>query len=462
MKTTDSSLELAGRGALELADLVRSGAVTAVEVLEQHLARIDARDGELNAFQVVLRDRARAEAAEIDARPDRGRLPLAGVPVAVKDNVDVAGSPTRHGSAATSVEDATDDDELVRRLREAGAVIIGKTKMPELAAWAFTESQAFGVTRNPWDPQRSPGGSTGGGAVAVAAGMAALALGSDGGGSLRVPAAYCGVVGYKPAAGVVPLADGAAEHWRGLTAFGPIAGTVADVALAVDVLAGRTPSALPAVAGPLRIGLLLNSPSPMSRLDPAVRAGVEGAVEMLQTARHRIVRPKLRYPAQLIAWWEHRWFAGIADDARRLASDRQADLERRTRVMVRRGRLVNLLGGPRPAVARRWRERAARWFDEFDVLVTPVVAVPAPPAEGMTGRGYLRTLVPSAKAVPYCQAWNLAGFPALSVPVGFGAEGLPLAVQVISLPGHEDDLLRAAAELERLCGRLSGSHSRLI
>src|SRR5438445_9645403 len=153
-----------------------------------------------------------------DADPLRGNGPLAGVPVAVKDNVDVAGLPTRHGSAATPDRPAGADDELVRRLRTAGCVVLGKTRMPELAIWPFTESAAFGVTRNPWSPEHTAGGSSGGSAVAVATRMAALALGSDGGGSLRIPAACCGVFGFKPAPGLVPLARRAECHWIGLYA----------------------------------------------------------------------------------------------------------------------------------------------------------------------------------------------------------------------------------------------------
>ena len=153
----------------------------------------------------------------------------------------MAGLPTRHGSAATQAAPARRDDGLVRRLRQAGCIPIGKTQMPELAIWPFTEPAAFPATRNPWDLSRTPGGSTGGGAAAVAAGMAALALGSDGGGSIRIPAACCGIVGVKPGPGLVPLAGGASQHWHGLTAFGPLARCAADAAVALGVLAGAQP-----------------------------------------------------------------------------------------------------------------------------------------------------------------------------------------------------------------------------
>ena len=210
-------VELVTWPALEIARAVRDRRLDPAAVIRAHLARIDEADPQLHAFQEVRRDGALADAAALAQRPDLGGLPLAGVPVAIKDNTDVAGLPTRQGSAATPAGPAASDDELVRRLRAAGAIPIGKTQQPELAVWPVTEPEAYPATRNPWDLSRTPGGSTGGGAAAVAAGMAALALGSDGGGSIRVPAACCGLVGVKPAPGRVPVAGGASEHWYGLT-----------------------------------------------------------------------------------------------------------------------------------------------------------------------------------------------------------------------------------------------------
>ncbi|HZG91071.1 MAG TPA: amidase, partial [Pseudonocardia sp.] len=253
-------------GAAGIAAVVHDGRTSAVQVARAHLARIAEHDGELGAFQACDPQRVLAEAGAVDARPDRFALPLAGVPVAVKDNVDVAGYPTRHGSAATPDRPARRDDELVRRLRAAGAVVIGKTRMPELAIWGFTHS-ALGTTRNPHDPGRDPGGSSGGSAAAVAAGMATLALGTDGGGSIRIPAGYCGVVGLKPGRDVVPLPGGADEHWCGLSVVGPLARTAADAALMFDVLAGRSrPAEDGGAPWPARVALSLRSPLPVGRL----------------------------------------------------------------------------------------------------------------------------------------------------------------------------------------------------
>src|SRR3954451_508328 len=274
--------------ALDLAAAVREGRRTAVDVVREHLDRIADRDQELNAFCAVRRAAALADAAAIDADPRRPELPLAGVPVAVKDNIAVAGEQVRHGSAATSASPATADDALGARLRGAGCVVVGTTRMPELAAWGFTASAAGGATRNPWDPARAPGGSTGGGAAAVSTGMAALALGTDGGGSLRIPAAACGLVGVKPTAGLVPLPGGLDEHWCGLTVAGPIARTGADAAAALAALTGEAVPA--AVPGNVPVAVSTKSPSPLGRPDPHQRAAVELAAGALAALGHGMTR----------------------------------------------------------------------------------------------------------------------------------------------------------------------------
>jgi amidase len=433
--------------AVDLADAVRTGRRTAVDVVRVHLDRIAALDPELNAFQSVRQHAALDEAAAVDRHPDRDRLPLAGVPVGVKDNIAVAGVPTRHGSAATSSAPASADDELVARLRAAGCVVIGTTRMPELAAWPHCSSTAYGVTRNPWDPRLDPGGSTGGGAVAVRTGMVALAIGTDGGGSLRIPAAQCGVVGLKPSAGAVPLPGGAGEHWCGLTVTGPLARSVGDAAVAYRVLAGlATDPTFSATPGKARIALSLRSPAPFSRPDGQQRAAVDRAASILRAAGHEVVVAEPPYPAALIPRWSRRWWAGIALDADRLGV-RPEGLEPRTRSMIRRGRRVLRFGGPRRAVAEAWRDRALGWLADFDLAISPAVGTVPRPAGALDGRGYLPTLMAAAKTAPYGQAWNLAGFPALVVPVG-ARNGLPMAVQLIGRPGAELELLAWGAQLE--------------
>ena len=422
--------------AIDIAAQVRAGRLTPREAVDASLARIAAEDPGIGAFQLVDAEGARRAADDLVGRDLTG-MALAGVPVAVKDNIDVAGLPTRHGSAATPAGPAHRDDPMVARLRAAGAVIVGKTRMPELAIWGFTESQAFGGTRNPRDRTRNAGGSSGGSGAAVAAGMVPLAIGSDGGGSLRIPAAHCGVVGLKPGRGVTALAS---DHWYGCTAYGPIAGTVADAALALDVLAGTDGFRRVEAGGALRFAVSTRSPSPIGRPDRAARSSVSQAASLLGD----VVRADPPYPRTLINQWVRYWLAGVAAEVSSRGLD-VSRLEPRTRAVVARGRRAR----HRPADAVAWRARALDWFAAtgVDVLVTPVVAQAAPVAGWGTGVGYLRAYLNAARSIPYTPVWNLAGLPALSLPLG-GTAGRPGAVQLVA--PDETTLLRGAALLERL------------
>ena len=237
---TSADEHLADLTVAELARRVAEEEVSAVEVVEACLARIGERDPALNAFSVVLADQARAEAAARDQALAEGATPgpLHGVPVAIKEEIDVAGCVTTFGGRANSTPVAV-DGEVVRRLRAAGAVIIGKTRMPEFGAWPYTESVDGGYTRNPWKPGHTPGGSSGGTAVAVAAGMVPVGLGGDGGGSIRIPSACCGLFGLKPQRGRVTTAP--MEHlWWALGTVGPLARSVLDSAIVYDVIRGNT------------------------------------------------------------------------------------------------------------------------------------------------------------------------------------------------------------------------------
>jgi amidase len=446
METTAAQLP---SSAIEIATDVRAGRRTPRDVVDACLARIAAEDHSIGAFQAVDHAGARRAADELTGRPDLAELPLAGVPVAVKDNIAVAGLPTRNGSAATSADPAPADDELVRRLRRAGAIVIGKTRMPELAAWGFTESIAYGGTRNPRDLSRNAGGSTGGGAAAVAAGMVPLALGSDGGGSLRIPAANCGVVGFKPARGVVPLAGGMTDHWYGCTQYGPIATTVGDATLAVDVLAGTDEWRQPGGdAAPLRVAVSVRTPNGIGRADADAREAVRTAAAYADAAGHEVSRANPPHPPTVITIWIRHWLAGVAAEVEQLGL-RVADLEPRNRTVVTRGQRLRKRGRPTMAQADAWRARATEWLTEFDVLICPVMARPAPEAGWGTGVGYTKAYVNAALSVPFTQAWNLAGLPALSLPLS-GTPERPGAVQLVSRPGNESALLRLAAQLERL------------
>ena len=438
---------LAGRSATDLAALVRGGEVTAEEVVAAHLARIEQLDQELGAFQVVTGTQALEEARRLQQRPDLDRLPLAGVPVAIKDNIDVAGVPTRIGSAATSAAPAAADDELVSRLRAAGAVVMGKTRMPELAIWPFTEPQAYGPARNPWNRERSTGGSSGGSAAAVAAGMVPIALGSDGGGSIRVPAACCGIVGLKPTPGLVPLPHGQAEHWLGLSAFGPLAYTVADTALALSVLAGesRSEAARP-IPNQLRVALSTRHTSPGVKLGKETAAAVLRAGSALAEAGHEVREADPPYPSDIGPRFLRRWLPGIAEDAQGLAAE---ELEARSRKMARAGRFLQRRGWATPAAADPFRTRVRSWFEDFDVLVMATLREPAPPLGRWDGKGWIATTLSVANWI-LTPPWNLAGLPAASVPGGMSSDGLPIGIQVVAAAGQESSIIRVLGQLQEL------------
>src|SRR5271165_52306 len=278
------AVDLAYAGIARQAELIAAGEISSRELVDLYLARIERLDVKLNAFRVVLGERARLEADQADARRgaggDAGARPLLGVPIAVKDDIDVAGEVTPYGTNAQDAP-ARADAEVVRRLREAGAVIIGKTNVPELTLWPFTETVTFGTTRNPWDRQRAPGGSSGGSAAAVAAGLVGAALGSDGAGSIRIPAAWCGLFGLKAQRGRVSMAP-RVRPWYGLSVNGVLTRSVADTALFYDVASGaidsdsdraQTPAtafsqAAAAPAGKLRIAYSTTVPfGVISKLD---------------------------------------------------------------------------------------------------------------------------------------------------------------------------------------------------
>jgi len=457
--TTTTGADLAYAGVARQAELVRAGAVSARELVELSVERIERLDPTLNAFRVVRAERALDEAQHAQERLRAGDgAPLLGVPIAVKDNVDVAGELTTHGTGVvTRVAEA--DCELVRRLRAAGAIVVGKTNLPELALWGqLTESPTWGATRNPWDPGRSPGGSSGGSAAAVAAGMVSGALGSDGGGSIRIPAALCGLFGIKPQRGRISLMPDP-EHWLGLTHFGPLTRSVADAALLLDMLGGAAPGDAdmpPAPAqsyvqsareAPPRLRVAVSTkPILPTKPGAAAREALESTADLMRSLGH-VVRERDPDYGELRPLIVPRYTRGAWLDAQRL--ERRSELERRARGMMRIGSAMG-----RMAARSRAREaaRVARInaiFDEHDVLMTPVTAAAALPIGRYDGAGALRTFLGGTDFVSYTAVWNFTGQPAASVPAGFDADGMPTAVQLVARPNDEATLFALAAQLEQ-------------
>lgn len=436
-----------GLPAVEIARLVRSGEVTAVAVVRAHLAHIDAVDSRVGAFRVLRREAALAEAHAVDTALTRFALPLAGVPIAVKDNVAVAGEVCTDGSPAGSRSPATRDHPVVARLRKAGAIVVGITRVPELCLYGTTDGPGT-VSRNPWDTARSPAGSSGGSAAAVASGSVPLAHGNDGMGSLRLPAAACGLVTLKPGRGVVPAEIGA-DGWSGMAENGALATTVTDLAVAHAVMAGEEPT-LPADPGrPLRIGLSTRSPVPGVRADAATRAAVDAVVALLTAAGHTVVRKDPPITPGVAAGAMTRWMVGAEDDAQHLGLDRAA-LQPRSRTHARIGRVVRRAGLVRPGTADKFRAQMVGYFDDVDVLLSPVTTGPPLAARPWHERSFLANITANARWAPWTAAWNLAGLPAAVLPAGSQPDGVPVAVQLVGPPGAEARLLWLAGELERL------------
>ncbi|MGE5636620.1 MAG: amidase [Nocardioidaceae bacterium] len=448
--------DVAFAGLAAQAELVRRGGASARELVELALARIERLDGELNAFGAVFADSALADAARADERRARGdRAPLLGVPVAVKDEIDIAGEVTSRGTGAIA-DRATADAEIVRRLRDAGAIVIGKTTMPELGLWSFTESVTWGVTRNPWDLERTPGGSSGGSAAAVAAGLVPAAIGADGAGSIRIPAACCGTFGIKPHIGRVSRAphDRDGSHW---ICFGPLTRSVLDAAILLDVIttpaAGADPGGFERAARepPARLRVAVSDAFPAGTrgtLSDDVADALRGTVGLLRSLGHEVVERDIDFRPRDVPVLLGLMFRGIRDFVQEI--DRPQRLERRSRALARSGALVpdavlkRLLGAE-----LRMHERVGRLFDEHDVLLTPAMSHPAVPAGIMEGRGATVTFAWQTGWVPFNVLWNSTGQPAASVPAGMSETGLPLAVQLVARPHDEATLLSLAAQLER-------------
>ena len=344
------------------------------------------------------------------------------------------------GSAAFSRVPQGHDHPVVARLRAAGAVVVGLTNLPELAIYPFTDS-VYGIARNPWDPRRTPGGSSGGAAAAVASAMVPIAHGTDGLGSVRIPAAACGLFGIKPGTGVVP-GDLGESGWYGLSESGLLAGTVADAALMLGVMAGTAYS--PAEPGRLRIAASVRPPGPGIMIHPSSSAPVRACAELLAKSGHEVTDTDPPYPRWLGPVMLSYWLAGPAEEA----AGHTAGMERRTRRHVRAGELAARVRTPRASDRARMRTELAPFFERYDVLIMPTLARPCPPARRYGERSWLRSVATALTFAPMTGVWNLAGFPAASVPVP--GQRLPGAVQLVAAPGREQTLLALAAEIEHV------------
>ena len=453
-----------GGGLQEQASQLRAGEVSSRELVEAALGRAEAAQSTLNAFRVICAEEALAAAEHADRRLGEGDgAGLLGVPVAIKDDVDLTGHTTPFGCGGG--RPAVRDAEAVRRLREAGAIVIGKTHAPEVGQWHFTETPLHGATRNPWNTDHTPGGSSGGAAAAVAAGVVPAAIGSDGAGSIRIPAAWTGLIGLKPQRGRVSTWPDP-EAFNGLSCYGPLTRSVGDAALLLDAVSGNVPADLhrpqppsepfsrAAAREPSRLRVAVSFTTPFgvpADVDPEHRVAIEAFAARLDELGHEILRIDPDYglvgPALV-----PRGMAGLAAWLDAHGEDRSG-LESRTRTHARFGKALSGLPlrisrAAEPGLQRR----IGRIFERCDVVLTPATAKPAPRIGVLEGRGYWATSTTAGATCPFAFAWNVVGWPGISVPAGLTASGLPIGAQLLGREGDEATLLSLAGSVERAAG----------
>jgi aspartyl-tRNA(Asn)/glutamyl-tRNA(Gln) amidotransferase subunit A len=440
----------------EAADLLARREIAAVELTEAHLRRIDAHDTHLNSFITITSDHALTQARAADAELTRGvrRGPLHGIPLALKDLYDTAGIRTTAGSTFFADRVPDTDARAVTLLYQAGAVLLGKLNMHEWALGVTNINPHYGPSRNPWDPSRITGGSSGGAAAALAAGLCMGALGSDTGGSIRIPASLCGIVGLKPTFGRVSLQGVIPLSWN-LDHAGPMARTVTDAALLLQAIAGYDPD------DPVSVAL------PVDNLLATLDAGVTGWRIALATDAHfgeadPEVISAVRRAAPFSRNWAPVWkrfdlsqgreaaqmnALMTTSDAAAFHRDRLRDHPHRfgADVLARMERGAQFTS-TEYILARRfqseWRRRLERLFEQFDLLLTPATPITAPVIEGLDA-------IEAARQLTRCTApFNLAGLPALSVPCGLSAAGLPIGLQIVAAPWNEAQVLRAGRAFE--------------
>jgi amidase len=451
--------------ATELAARVRDGSFTAREAIEAALRRIEAIDSQIGAFIELDADAALAEADAIEPGDPR---PFAGVPIAIKANTAVAGLCMNFASRFLAGHRPTHNAYLVRRLRDAGFVVLGTTNMAEFGILPTTEPRHTGVTRNPWDTARTPGGSSGGSAAAVAAGLVPIAHGNDGGGSLRIPAACCGLVGLKPSRGRISRGPDLGDSF--LASDGMLTRTVAETALLLDVLAGYEPGdatwaprpaepytlAMRRDPGRLRIAMTLANALDVDA-DPEVVHGLHSAAALLRDLGHEVVEdsPALPAPDSLDIFLQV-FGPGITLGVglgERLAGrpPDEDEIEPMSRAVLNLARALPSTGYLTAVAQLQLLARGTvAFFADYDVLLTPVLAARPLPIGELHGCGDepIADLRRSGRFAPYTALFNVTGQPAISVPVGFGEDGLPTAVQLVGHPLGEETLLQLAAQIE--------------
>jgi len=460
--------ELMFKTATEQAELVRSGEVSSRELVEASLAAIDRVNDDLNAVVTRCDERALAEADAVSAGDER---PLAGVPLLVKDlAATTEGVRTTMGMRALGDWVPTEDSATVRRLRAAGAIVVGKTNLPEMGILPVSEPFRFGPARNPWDTSRTPGGSSGGSAAGVAAGMVAIAHGNDGGGSIRIPASCCGLVGLKPSRGRVSWAPHLAELAAGFATDGVLTRNVRDSALGLDIVAGYEPGdpywapapsapfveAVEREPGKLRVAFVVDSPNGVP-VEPECVTATRRAAGLLSSLGHAVEEIEIEADEAYVTNFVTVWIAGTANEVETWGriSGRQLDIEQLEPLSRQMYDMSMQLSATDYLRALDWlhdysRRLVAMW-DGFDVLLTPTLAKPPieiGALEPGEGEPPIQMLMNAANWVPFTPVWNVTGQPAVSLPLHQTPDGLPVGVQLVGPPAGEELLISLSAQLE--------------
>lgn len=449
----DAALNFAS--AEDLASLIRTRELSPSELMDHTLTRIEALNPRINAFVALDEERARAEAAAQTERVARGEDlgPLGGLPLGVKDLEDAGGFVTTRGSRAFRDSMAERDSVQVERLRAAGAIVIGKTNTPEFGYTGFTDNELFGPTRNPWNLERTPGGSSGGTAAAIVSGMVAIATASDGAGSVRIPACFTGTFGLKTSFGRIPMGPVDFAGWMDTSVYGPLTRTVRDAALFLDQVAGYHPADPNSLPDPgYRYIDRLDEPLPALRIAFSRTLGgtvvqrdvmreVESAVSVFSDLGHEVEEMRETIPP-MGEWW------GLMGRFQSLASLWDVFTERSDEMSEAYFAGFDASLGLGPEDFRRYARRRAeltnwlwRLFDRYDLLLTPTM-----PMEAFAAEGPFPTEVEGQRYNPiaFTAPFNFSGHPAATVRAGFTDSGLPCGLQIVG-PGHRDDLVLQAA-----------------
>ncbi|BCW34021.1 amidase [Arthrobacter sp. StoSoilA2] len=470
-------LSLQALNAVALRDALATGELSARDATGHFLSVIEARNRHLGAFITITAEQAMADAGTADnlhaqlSRAHRlSELPLLhGMPLAFKDLTDVAGVPTTHGSAALEHKPAPEDGALAATLKGQGVISLGKTQVPEFGLTAYSENRIAPPSRNPHSLSRSSGGSSGGSAAAVAAGMVPFAPGTDGGGSIRIPAGACGLVGLKPGRGMVPSGANAGDAAK-LVVAGPLARTAADAALLMDALVPREQAPdggylanVGQAPTPLKVGVSLDSPwagvFPFE-VEQEALDGLARGIKLLEEAGHRVAEAEIRYDNRYPEAFTAAWTAGVG--SARIAPQREALLTPLTRTFRRRAQQRSALKVNEALVfLRQFEHDTIAQYAQWDVILMPTLAQTPRPIGWFTGGGHSSEPWPSEWAgdadedyrrqceyAPWSSMVNVCGLPAISIPVNVTTSGLPMGIQVIGKPGSELQLLQLAAVLE--------------